>query len=195
GQPTEPAVYFLARQFPFRAMYLTVDAVDAPAAVGAVRASLRRVAPGIPLTDTQTWTERLRARTAEPRLLMTLLVFFGGLAALLAVLGVYGLFTWSVALRQRELAIRLTLRAPPAAIGALVLRQGALLAAAGMAAGWLIVRFTERTLAGVLFGVAPGDVASAMIAAALLVTASLAACLPPALRAMHVDPVEGLRAE
>ena len=195
AQPSEPAVYFSSRQFPFRAMFLVVDAADAPRAVAAIRNSLRRVAPGIPVTDMQSWVERFRARTSEPRLVMTVLVFFGALAALLAALGVYGLFTWSVALRQRELAIRLTLGAPPAAIGALVLRQAAFLAAAGLAAGWVVVRFSERALAGVLFGVSPSDLVSVATAGALLVGASLAACLPPALRAMHVDPVQGLRTE
>ena len=58
----------------------------------------------------QTWGERFAKRTAEPRLLMTILVFFGALAGLLAALGVYGLFSWSVALRTRELAIRLDAR-------------------------------------------------------------------------------------
>ena len=66
--------------------------------------------------------ERMQARTAEPRLLMTILVFFGALAALLAALGVYGLFSWTVALRRRELAIRLTLGARPAGVGGLILR-------------------------------------------------------------------------
>ena len=65
------------------------------------------------MSTTQTWGERFAAKTAEARLLMTILLFFGGLAALLAALGVYGLFSWSVALRTRELAIRLTLGAKP----------------------------------------------------------------------------------
>ena len=62
------------------------------------------------MSATQTWGERFAAKTAEARLLMTILLFFGGLAALLAALGVYGLFSWSVALRTRELAIRLDAR-------------------------------------------------------------------------------------
>src|SRR5262249_15242505 len=136
-----------------------------------------------------------RARTAEPRLLMSVLVFFGALAALLAALGVYGLFSWMVALRQRELAIRLTLGARPSTIGGLVLRQGALLAVCGLAAGWIVVRSSERALARVLFEVTPRDLASAALAGGLLLAVSLLACLPPALRAMRVDPVEGLRAE
>ena len=195
GQPGEPAVYFVARQFPFRAMYLTVEAADAATAVAAIRSALRAVAPGIPLTDTRTWAERFRARTAEPRLLMTMLLVFGALAALLAALGVYGLFSWMVALRHRELAIRLTLGARPSSIGTLVLRQGALLAGSGLVAGWIVVRSSERALARVLFEVSPRDVSSVAMAGGLLLAVSLLASLPPALRAMRVDPVEGLRAE
>jgi ABC-type lipoprotein release transport system permease subunit len=195
GQVDEPAVYFHARQFPFRSMFLTVEATDAPAAVAALRSTLRAVAPGIPLTDAQTWEARFRARTAEPRMLMTVLLFFGGLAAVLAALGVYGLFSWMVALRRRELAIRLTLGARPSSIGMLVLRHGALLAVGGLVVGGLLVRASERALSRVLFAVSAGDLASMGAAGALLLAASLAACLPAARRAMRVDPVEGLRAE
>jgi putative ABC transport system permease protein len=126
---------------------------------------------------------------------MTVLVFFGGLAGLLAALGVYGLFSWSVALRTRELAIRLTLGAKPSAVGALVMRQSAVLVVTGLVAGFAIVRLAESALARVVFGVSPTDAAAIASAGALLLLAALIACVPPALRAMRVDPVEGLRAE
>lgn len=195
SQPTEPAVFFSARQFPFRAMFLAVSGPDVPTAVAAIQSALRQLTPGIPLADVRTWSDRARTRTAEPRLLMTILLFFGTLAAALAALGVYGLFSWTVALRRRELAIRLTLGARPAGIGMLVLRQAAVLVAAGLTGGWIIVRFAERMLAGVLFDVTPGDLASTATAIGTLVAASIVACLPPTLRAMRVDPVEGLRDE
>jgi predicted permease len=194
GQPTEPAVYFSARQFPFRAMFVTIDS-DQTTATNALKGALRQFAPSLPLYDVRTWAERARQRTAEPRLLMTLLVFFGGLAALLAALGVYGLFSWTVALRRRELAIRLTLGARPSGIGGAVLRQGALLVAAGLVAGWAIVLLGARVLSRVLFEIAPSDPASTTVAAAILLAASLLACVPAAIRAMRVDPVDGLRAE
>ncbi len=104
----------------------------------------------VPMGITQTWGDRFAAKTAEARLLMSILVFFGGLAGLLAALGVYGLFSWSVALRTRELAIRLTLGAKPAEVGALVLRQSALLIVAGLVVGFVIIRFAESILTRVL---------------------------------------------
>ena len=194
-QPTEPAIYFSARQFPFRAMFVAVDAADVPTATAALRAALRQVSPQTPFADARTWTERSRARTGEARLLMTTLTAFGGLAAILAALGIYGLFSWLVAMRHRELAIRLTLGARPSSVALAVLRQGAWLVAAGLVLGWLIVRLGERALARVLFDVSPGDATATGVAVLIVLAATFLACLPPAVRAMRVDPIDGLRAE
>jgi predicted permease len=195
GQPTEPAIYFPLRQFPFSAMFLAVEGPSVSTAASAIQAALRQAAPGIPLADVRTWAERSRARTAEPRLLMSILVVFGALAALLAALGVYGLFSWTVALRRRELAIRLTLGARPAGVGGLIVRQAALLIGAGLVAGWIVIQAGGQLLTRVLFEVSPTDIGSTAAASLLLVAASLAAALPAAWRAMRVNPVEGLRAE
>ncbi len=195
AQPVEPTVYFSARQFPFRAMFLTVLGPDVPSSVSAMQAGLRQAAPGIPVGDISTLEDRVRSVAAEPRLLMTLLVFFALLAAMLAALGVYGLFSWTVALKKRELAIRLTLGAKPAHVGAVVMRHGAVLIGLGLVGGWLLVRIAAELLSRVLFGVSPGDAPSTALAVGLLLAASVVACLPPAVRAMRVDPVEGLRME
>ncbi|MEO8678630.1 MAG: ADOP family duplicated permease [Vicinamibacterales bacterium] len=195
GQPVEPALYFSTRQFTFREQFVTVRAADRAAAIAAIRTALQQEAPSVPMGAPRTWGERFAARTAEPRLLMTILLFFGGLAALLAALGVYGLFSWSVALRTRELAIRLTLGARPSAVGALVVRQSAVLIGAGLVAGFVIIRLAESVLARVLFGVTASDTTAIAAAGAALLVAALVACIPPALRAMRVDPVEGLRVE
>jgi ABC-type antimicrobial peptide transport system permease subunit len=126
---------------------------------------------------------------------MTLLVLFGAAAGLLAALGVYGLFSWSVALRTRELAIRLTLGARPISVGVRVIRQSVLLIAAGLIVGLALIRLAETVLTRVLFEMSPRDPASLLAACALLVAVALVACVPPALRALRVDPVDGLRAE
>jgi putative ABC transport system permease protein len=143
----------------------------------------------------RSWGDRFADRTAEPRLLMSILLFFAALAGLLAALGVYGLFSWSVALRTRELAIRLTLGARPAEVGALVIKHSAMLVAAGLLIGIVIIRFAEGALSRVVFGVTTSDATALIAASALLLLAALVACVPPALRAMRVDPVEGLRSE
>jgi putative ABC transport system permease protein len=195
GQAIEPAVYFTTRQFPFSEVFITVKATDRSAAQTAIRNALRKVTPTVPMSVTQTWGERFAARTAEARLLMTTLLFFGGLAAFLAALGVYGLFSWSVATRTRELAIRLTLGAKPSTVGALVIGQSAVLVVIGVAAGLVLIRLGESALARVVFGVTTSDATALITASALLLIAALIACVPPAMRAMRVDPVEGLRAE
>jgi putative ABC transport system permease protein len=195
GQQTEPAIYFNTRQFPFREQFIAVRAESTGTATMAIRNALKSVAPTIPMAPVQTWGERVAARTAEPRLLMTILLFFAALAALLSALGVYGLFSWSVALRTRELAIRLTLGARPASVRNMVVRQSVLLVIVGLTAGVVVVRFAASALQRVLYEVTPGDVSSTAIAMAVLLAAAIVACVPPALRAMRVDPVEGLRAE
>jgi predicted permease len=195
GQAVEPAIYFSTQQFPFSEVFIAVKAANASVAQTAIREALRKVTPTVPMSTTQTWGERFAAKTAEARLLMTILLFFGGLAALLAALGVYGLFSWSVALRTRELAIRLTLGAKPSSVGALVIGQSAILVVTGLAAGLVIVRLAESALTKVVFGVTTTDVAALATASLLLLVAAIVACVPPAVRAMRVDPVEGLRAE
>jgi predicted permease len=195
GQEVEPAIYFTTRQFPFSEVFIAVKASDPSIAQTAIRNALRKVVPNVPMSTTQTWGEKFAAKTAEARLLMTILLFFGGLAALLAALGVYGLFSWSVALRTRELAIRLTLGAKPSSVGALVIGQSAVLVVAGLAVGLVIVKLAESALTRVVYGVTTTDAMALATASALLLIAAIIACVPPAIRAMRVDPVEGLRAE
>jgi putative ABC transport system permease protein len=195
GQAVEPSVYFTTRQFPFSEVFIAVRATDASVAQTSIRNALRKVVPNVPMSVTQTWGEKFAAKTAEARLLMTILICFGGLAALLAALGVYGLFSWSVALRTRELAIRLTLGAKPSSVGALVIGQSAVLVIAGLAVGLVIVRLAESALTRVVYGVTTTDAMALATASLLLLVAAIVACVPPALRAMRVDPVEGLRAE
>ena len=195
GQRTEPAFFTTTRQYPFSEVFLAVRATDAATALTAVRDGLRAVAPQVPMAAARTWGDRFASRTAEPRLLMVLLLFFGGVAAALAALGVYGLFSWAVAQRTRELAIRLTLGARPVHVGGSVLAQSAVLIGAGLAVGLVVVRLSEAALTRVLYEVSPSDSGSIFMAAAVLVIAAIVACLPPALRAMHVNPVEGLRVE
>jgi len=195
GQPVEPTIYSPATQFPFRSMFFVVSARDATTAVAAVHRALHDVSPITPVGPAETWADRFGKRTAEPRVLMATLSAFGVLAAILASLGVYGLFSWSVASQRRELAIRLTLGARPARIGAVVLEQGVLLVTIGLTCGWLIVHAARGPLATLLFRVSPDDPASTMMAAGLLTAPSLAACVPAARRAMRVNPVEGLRSE
>jgi putative ABC transport system permease protein len=195
GQNVEPAMYIPMHQHPFSDVFVAIKARTQAEGVAAFRTALKMVAPEVPVSTPRTWGDRFGDRTAEPRLLMAVLIFFGGLAALLAALGVYGLFSWSVSLRVRELAIRLALGARPASVGGLILRQSAILVAVGLVSGFAVVRFAEGLLRAVLYEVSPSDMQSTLVAGGLLLLAATIACLPPAIRAMRVDPVEGLRTE
>ncbi len=123
------------------------------------------VSPGTPLGTVETWRDQFNGRTAEPRLLMTTLTAFGALAAFLAALGVYGLFSWSVALRQRELAIRLTLGARPSSVSVLVRQTSC--SGPRSRRRMALVQAAQGVLTTVLFGVAPNDMASTVTAAVL----------------------------
>ena len=194
GQETEPAIYFTTRQFPFGEVYYAVRSRDGgQAAIHALRTAVRQVSPATPVGDVRTWGERVAERTAEQRLLMTTLTVFGVLAALLAALGVYGLVSWSVALRTRELAIRVALGARPSSVGGLVVRQTVSLVALGVVVGFALVRLAEDALVRVLYEVSPSDLGSTAAAGGVLAAAAFAACLPPVRRAMRVDPVDRLR--
>ena len=195
GQDTEPAIYLPTRQFPFSEVFLVVRATDLATAQSAVRAALRTSVPTVPMGPARSWGDRIAATTAEARLLMAVLTGFATLAGLLAALGIYGLFSWVVALRTRELAIRLTLGATPASVGASVLRQSGGLVAGGLAAGLVLVKLSDAALTRVLYGVRSSDPQATMVAAGLLLAAALGACLPAARRAMRIDPAVGLRME
>ena len=195
GQEVEPAVFFSTRQFPFSEVVIAVRAADGSSGAAAVRNALRKVAPAVPLSEPRTWGSRLAERTAEARVLRSVLMTFGGLAALLAAVGVYGLFSWAVAMRTRELAIRLALGATAGTVGGLVVRHGISLVVAGLAGGLVAVQLLDGLLSRVLYGVSARDALATGAACAVLIVAALVATVPPALRAMRVNPVEGLRAE
>jgi len=193
GQPAEPVIYHMHRQFPFRAMTLVARGADQAAVVTALRSALRGLDPSLPLSNVKSMDERIVQATAAPRLLTAVLTTFAALTGLLAAIGVYGLLAWTVNERRQELAIRLALGAQPKTLAALVARQGLLLAAAGVLLGLASAQLAARLLEAVLFQTHTTDVAAASGSAALLLVAAGLACLAPALRAARVTPIEGLR--
>ena len=124
---------------------------------------------------------------------MGLLVTFASLAFLLAVVGIYGVVSWSVALRTREVGIRMALGAQPREVVALVLRYGIKLALAGLAVGIPASLALRRTLASLVYGVSPTDPLIYVAMPAALLTVALVACYVPARKAARVDPSIALR--
>src|SRR5262249_45185539 len=119
----------------------------------------------------------------------------GLMALALAAIGLYGVIAYSVARRTREIGIRIALGAQPAGVLGLVMRQGLVVAASGLAAGCLLAAGAARSLAGSLYGVTVGDPLSWLGAAAILLAVSALANLIPARRAARVDPSDALRIE
>ncbi len=127
------------------------------------------------------------------RLMATLAGFFGVLAALLAVLGLYGVLSYTIARRRNEIGIRLALGADPGAVCQMVLRDGARLVALGLAAGIVPAALAARAATALLYGITPGDPGSLGAAVVLLAMAGIAAAGLPAWRASRVAPLDALR--
>jgi ABC-type antimicrobial peptide transport system permease subunit len=138
---------------------------------------------------------RLSGSVARPRFYALLLGLFATLAVVLAAVGVYGIFAYTVSQRRREIGIRMAVGARQASILALVLRQGATLTALGLVFGVLAALATTRLLRGLLFGVTPNDMTTFVVAPLVLGAVGLLACYLPARRAARVGPVLALRGE
>jgi predicted permease len=140
---------------------------------------------------TETMAEIVALSVADRRFQLVLMVAFGGAAALLAALGVYGVVSYSVARRGREMGIRIAMGASPRDIRMLVVREGLLPVAGGLAAGLAASLGVGRAIGSLLFDVRPGDPLVMLAAATIVVAASFTACLGPARRASAIAEVTG----
>jgi putative ABC transport system permease protein len=168
---------------------------DPLAAVAPVRAQLRSLDAEQPLFEVATMDQLLSSMVAQRRFSMTLLGTFAALALLLGVVGVYGVTSYLVAQRTREVGVRLALGAPPGQVVAMVVRQGMTVAVVGLGIGLVAALAAARLMAGLLFGVSPYDVATLLVVIAVIALATLIANWVPALRAAHVDPLSALRSD
>ncbi|HEX7359564.1 MAG TPA: ABC transporter permease [Bryobacteraceae bacterium] len=166
-----------------------------PLSRNTVKAALGRVNPPVPTGQFQTMVESIANTERQPRLRTTVLTCAAGLALLLAVLGIYGVVSQSVAQRKREIGIRIAMGALSSDILRLILHQALRLAIFGVAAGALCAFFLSRTLSSFLYGVAPTSVWIWLAAVFVLLAATIAAALIPARRAAKVDPMAALRYE
>jgi len=139
--------------------------------------------------------EHMRLATSEQRMTTGLIVSLGALGLLLVAVGLYGLMSFFVGRRTREIGIRLALGAQPRAVFELVIGHALLLTAVGVVAGAAGAAAATRALRSFLFRVAPGDVLTFGMGVAVVVTVTCAAAFLPAWRAARVDPVAALRSE
>jgi putative ABC transport system permease protein len=175
-------------------MYLVVrSSVDPAGLVPALRAQVAGLDPLLPMARVSTMDALLKQSVAEPRFRTTLLGIFAAIALLLAVLGIYGVLSYTVGQRTQEIGIRMSLGAQRRDVLALVLGQGMALAGLGVAIGLAAAMALCRVLAGLLFGVGPTDPMTFFAVALVMTASALLACWIPARRATRVDPIVALR--
>jgi predicted permease len=169
-------------------------AIPPSALVAPVRAAIAGVSSAIPL-EFDTLAEQVNDSLVQERSLALLSGFFGALALLMAIIGLYGTFSYLVTQRQIELGIRMALGATPGSILGLVMRDLVAVLAGGLAAGILLSLAATRVLQQMLFGLGPRDTTTMLLAAGLLTAVALIAGYLPARRATKVDPMVALRYE
>jgi cell division protein FtsX len=191
-----PEVYGPFLQQASGMMTLAVRSSGDPRALAtAVRGIARELDPDQPLQALMTMEQRLSATTAPRRLTLGLLGTFAALALVLASVGIYGVMSFVVVQRTREIGIRMALGASRGEVLGLVLRQGLAVTLWGLLAGGLGTWVLTRYLASLLFAVSPADLPTLLGASLLLGAIALLACLLPAWRAARVDPMRALRNE
>jgi predicted permease len=168
---------------------------DAHALAAPAREIIRQADPDLPMFNIRTMSERLERSLWTRRAYSWLFAAFAAVAIVLAAAGVYGVVSFAVSQRTRELGIRLALGARPAQVMAQVLRSGMALVAIGLVLGLIASRFTTGLLESMLFGVSPRDTATFLAVAAGIALVGLAANYLPARRAASIEPVKALRAE
>jgi putative ABC transport system permease protein len=191
-----PAVYFPHPDLAYSFMTLVIRTEADPAAIApAVQREIRSLDPNQPVSDVRTMNQVMSETVSRARFNTVLLVLFAGLATLLSAVGIFGVMNYSVALRTREIGLRLAIGAQPRQVLLLILRQGLLLTAIGVVIGLAAAFALTRLLSGLLFGVAAGDASTFASISVLLIAVSLVACYLPARRAMRIDPLQALRYE
>jgi len=192
-----PTVYGSATVYSgWNPMFLAIRTAGDPAALTAsMRAAVRAIDASVPAYDVRTAEELIAQSLGSRRFNMYLLGCFAAIALLLACVGLFGVMSYLVSMRTRDIGIRLALGAAPGSVLRLILSHGLLLTTIGVAigvAGGLALTGTMRTL---LFGVEPTDTVTFVSVPLLLIAVALVACYVPARHAMRVDPLIALRSE
>jgi predicted permease len=169
--------------------------VPPEAVISSLRREIQALEPNLPVPDIATMRDTVATSLFAPRLGAWLIALFGGLALLLAAIGVYGVLSFSIARRTREMGIRFALGAKVGQVFLLVIRDGMMLVGVGMAIGMTAGVVAARSLASFLYGVSTSDVTTFVVATLVLLIVALVACMIPAKRAVGVDPIVALRYE
>ncbi len=191
-----PFIYHAAKQrFAARTTFHIRTRGRAKGLIEPLRKELEAEAASLPFLDPRSMSEQIIPATIGQRMGARMLALFGGLALLLAAIGLYGVMSYSVGQRTREIGVRLALGADIRDVTGMVLRQGLLLTGIGLLAGGVLSLFAGRLLQSQLFGLSPADPITFGGLALLLALVATGASLLPARRAARVDPLVALRSE
>jgi predicted permease len=190
------AYYTPHQQSPAGTMFVVVRTATDPLGVAAaVTREARAMDPNVPVYDIKTMEQRLSESLARRRFAMLALGLFAVVAMLLAVVGIYGVMSYAVAERTREIGIRVALGAQTRDVLKLIIGQGLVLAGIGVALGLAGAAAVTRVMSSMLFGVSATDPATFAGVVLLLIRSALLASVIPARRATKVDPLVALRYE
>jgi predicted permease len=191
-----PTMYVPYRQTRLGGAVFELRTAGMPAgAMGAVREAVRQIDPNLPLTDVSTQIEQVERRFRQEKLFAQAYTLFGGLALLLASIGLFGLMSYNVSRRTNEIGIRMALGAQRRDVLALVMWESMILVVVGVVAGVAIALAASRLVTTLLFGLPPTDIITMVLAIGVMVTVSALAGYLPARRASKVDPMVALHYE
>ena len=196
-QPMGPAAYFPSLAWPTRGLTVVIrTTLDDPASlVPQLTAAVRTIDPQVPLSEVQTFEEVVSRSLWRQRLQGNVLAIFAVLALVLACVGLYGVISYSVAQRTRELGVRMALGATRRRVMFTVFDQSGRVVLAGVAIGLVAAFFAVRVMAALLYGVEARDLATFFIVPVVLALAASLATIAPALRATRVSPIVAIRSD
>ncbi len=201
GEDTRPVLYRSLKQTvagdpAFMGYTLIVHTAGSPAALSqSVRGQIHALDPTMAVFNVETMDEHIRTAFFLPRLAATLFGVFGSIGLVLAAVGLYGVMSYSVSRRTREIGIRMALGAQPGSVERLVLRQGLALTVIAVALGWPAAWMLAKMASSFLYGIQPHDALTFSLVPPFLAVIALAACYIPARRAASIDPMQALRTE
>ena len=188
--------YYPYAQAPQSSMTIIMKGASDPnQLIGSVRAAIKEIDPDQPIYSVRTMDEIRAESVQNERLNLTLLSLFAGIALVLAIVGIYGVMSYSVTQRTHEIGIRMAIGARPRDVFTMIMGHGMKLAVIGVVIGLIGAFALTRLMASMLFGVEPTDATTYGGIAALLLGVSLLACYLPGRRATKVEPTVSLRYE
>ncbi|MEO8500077.1 MAG: ABC transporter permease [Vicinamibacteria bacterium] len=191
-----PEIYLPYGQLPVSSMDVLVRTSVPPLSLGpAVESVVHELDPDIPVARLRTLEDVVSSSISQPRFYMLLLGLFAAIAVLLAALGIFGVMSYAVAQRTREIGIRMAIGAHPSRVMRMILRNAAVLIVSGVGLGLAGALALSRSLSGLLFNLSPTDPSTLAGVAVLLTGVALLASYLPARQATRVDPLLALRSE